>query len=95
MTEEFGFDSLYDAVVSDPASHEAYLNTTEGVLTGRPDDEDLQAAKARLDESRVAYLYNPDAARARPMFLTRKRVFVGLQQIEDYIASISATPVSV
>ena len=81
--------SVYDVVISDPDSHHAYLNTTKGVLTGCPDDEDLRAARTRLDESRVAYLYNPDSARPRPMLLTRKRVFVGLQQIEDYIASLS------
>ena len=81
-------DSLYDEVMSDPDAEHAFRNTTEGVLTGRPDDDDLRRAKEELDACGIAYLYNPDPARPRPMFLTRERTIAGLQQIQDYIESV-------
>ena len=83
-------DSLYNMVMSDDEAREAYFNTTKGVLTGRPDDDDLQRARARLDESGIAYLYNPDSLRPRPMFLTQERAIVGLEQIEEYISSLQS-----
>jgi hypothetical protein len=85
-------DPLYDMVMSDDDARKAYFNTTKGVLTGRPDDEDLRRARTRLDESGIAYLYNPDSLRPRPMFLTHGRAIVGLEQIEKYILSLQTTP---
>ena len=84
-------ESLYRMVMSDDDAREAYFNTTKGVLTGRPDDDDLRSARARLDESGIAYLYNPDALRPRPMFLTQGRAIVGLKQIEEYVSSLRTT----
>ena len=81
-------DSLYNMVMSDDDAREAYFNTTKGVLTGRPDDEDLLRAKAWLDESGIAYLYNPDSSRPRPMLLTKGRAIVGLREIEEYVLTL-------
>lgn len=87
-------NSLYADVIADTEAHHAYLHVTRGVLTGCPDDEDFIAAKARLDESGIAYLCNPDRIRPRPLFMMTGRILVGLPEIESYIASVRAGAVS-
>ena len=84
-------DSLYEAVMADPEARHAYLHTTKGILTGRGDDPDTLSVKASLDEARIAYLYNPDPLRARPMFLMTGQIAVGREQIEAVIPTLRSS----
>ena len=81
--------SVYDQLLNDPDAYQAYLHTTKGTLSINPDDEDGLSVKKMLDEERVAYLYNPDSCRVRPMFITRERgAIVGRIAIEAHIESL-------
>ena len=81
-------DSLYEEVMNDPDARHAYFHTTKGVLTGRAEDEDTIAIKALLDEQWIAYLYNPDFMRPRPIFLTKTAQIVGRAAIEAHIENL-------
>lgn len=69
-------------------ARDAYLNTTKGVLTGRPYDDDVRQAKEMLDRVDIAYLFNPDATRPRPMFCSRDWTSIGIEEIKDHIERI-------
>ena len=81
-------DSLSEEVMADPDARHAYFHITKGVLSGRADDPSTQQVKAQLDAAGIAYLYNPDWCRPRPLFLAPHRVFVGAKEIEEYIAAL-------
>lgn len=82
--------SFTEAVLSDPEARYAYFNTTQGVLAGRPDDEELSRVRALLDSFHIAYLYNPDPTRPQPMFLAPEGTLVGYEQIEQHFKDTSA-----
>ena len=67
----------------------AYFNTTRGVLTGRTDDDDVRQIRQELSEHHIAYLFNADATRPRPMFSSYDWDSIGLEEIRDHISEIS------
>lgn len=68
----------------------AYFNTTKGVLIGRPDDAVLHEVRKELDKRHIAYLFNPDATRPRPMFTAQGWSSIGLAEICQHVDAIKA-----
>ena len=67
----------------------AYFNTTRGLLTGRPDDNDVEEIRQALYTRDIAYLFNADATRPRPMFSTSDRDSIGLEEIMDHLDELA------
>ena len=81
--------SLRELAASWNGAGMAFFNTTQGVLTGRPGDEDLRRVREELDSQHIAYLFNPDGTRPRPMFSAQGWDSFGLDEIRQHIAVIS------
>ena len=73
--------SLYERVMADPDTRRAYLNTTQGTLTGNPAHQDMEAILEVLDDNKIVYLYDPDTNRPRPTFYSSGQISIGLAEI--------------
>lgn len=80
--------SIRELAASFRGAEAAYYNTTKGVLTGRPGDESLREVREALDERHIAYLFNPDITRPRPMFTAQGWSSIGLDEICQHVDAI-------
>lgn len=71
-------------------SRPAYFNTTQGMLRGSPSHADMDKILKVLDESGIAYLYEPESNRPRPTFYARGNISIGLAEISRTAARLSA-----
>lgn len=67
----------------------ALFNTTQGVLYGDPDQEELKEVRKALAEAGIVHLFNPDEYRPWPTFYSREMVGVGLDEISWMIGKLS------
>lgn len=67
----------------------AYFNTTQGILAGHPNDEEVLKVRELLDANDIAYLYNADISRPRPVFTSEGWDNIGLEEIKECISEIS------
>ena len=81
--------STYREVMQDYESRRAYLNTTQGILFGDPDQEGMDDIIERLNEVPVAFLFTADPTLPRPIFRTRELVYVGMEEIDLAISRFS------
>ena len=80
--------SIRELAASFRGAEAAYYNTTKGVLTGRPDDSALLLVRRALDDRHVAYLFNPDVTRPRPMFTAQGWSSIGFDEICQHVDAI-------
>lgn len=83
--------SLYEKVMADPDTKHAYFNTTQGMLTGNPSHQDMDAILELLDDNKIVYLYDPDANRPRPTFYSPGRISIGLAEISQAAKRLAST----
>ena len=73
--------SLYEQVMSDPVAKHLYENVTKGTLAGRRDDPSVVEVRKVLDELEIPYLFNHDAHRPRPIWMSKQTVLAGTKAI--------------
>lgn len=73
--------SIFERVMADPWSRHAYFNTTRGVLTGNPDQEETQRLRGDLNARAVAHLFSPDRTLPRPVFNSGGTISIGADEI--------------
>ena len=73
--------SVYERVMGNPQSREAYFNTTRGMLTGNPEQGETKSVRNALNDGAVAHLFTPDATLPQPVFYSAKTVSVGAIEI--------------
>ena len=83
--------SLYSEVMSDENARDAYLNTTQVILTGNPRHPETKEICEALRAASVAYLFSSNRRVPRPALQSRRMVFVGKSDILGAIARLSAT----
>jgi hypothetical protein len=81
--------SLYEAVLADPDSRDAYFNTTQAHLSGDPFDPSVVSLVNELEGVSVAFLFSPDEDLARPVLQIDHLQFVGEPQVRRAIASLA------
>ncbi len=81
--------SVYDRVLADEESRDAFFNTTQGILAGDPLQEDVGAIRQELDSASIAYLFTPDENLPRPTFYSERVSGVGYGQIRQAIAQLA------
>ena len=86
--------SLYERVLADPESRDAFFNTTQAQLFGDVDSPDVQAIEGMLVENSVAYLVSDDKYLARPVLYLEHGHFVGREQISRAIGMFLVAAVS-
>lgn len=74
-------NSVYARVMANEETRHAFYNTTQGLLYGNPDHDELQAVERMLEETGIAYLFNADRYRRRPLFRSQGMTGVGLEEI--------------
>lgn len=79
-------NSVYARVMANEETRYAFFNTTQGLLYGNPDHEELKAVEKMLEDVGIAYLFNPDEYCRRPLFRSRGMTGVGLEEI-TWVAS--------
>lgn len=83
-------ESLYEDVLNDDGARDAYLNTTQAVLTGDPDHAEMAAIHRALRDAAVAYLFTPNCRLPRPTLHSRQMIIVGKTNILAAIDRLSA-----
>ena len=83
--------SVYARVMANEETRYAYFNTTQGLLYGDPDQEELKAVEKMLEEASVAYLFNPDEYRRRPLFRSQGMTGVGVEEIARVVSKLPST----
>lgn len=78
-------DSLYQRVIEDSESRDAYFNTTRAQLFGDRDSDEVKGLMELLDENAVAFLFSSDTNLARPLLQVASRQFVGENEIRQAI----------
>lgn len=73
--------SIFERVMADPRSRHAYFNTTRGVLTGNPDQEETQELRSDLNARAIAHLFSPDRTLPRPVFNSGGTISIGADEI--------------
>ena len=73
--------SLYGQVISDDEARDTYLNTTQVVLTGNPNNPATEELCEALREAAVAYIFTPNRRLPRPALHSRQMIFVGKSNI--------------
>ena len=73
--------SVYERVMANSKSRHAYFNTTRGVLTGDPEQEETQELRAVLNENSVAHLFTADRTLPQPIFYLDGSVRIGSKEI--------------
>lgn len=69
--------SVYERVMANPQSRQAYFNTTRGVLSGHPEHAETKELRRALNERAIAHLFNPDETLPRPVFYSPGVISVG------------------
>ena len=87
-----GEQGLYERVLSEPTSRDAFFNTTTAQLFANPDDPDTSGILESLSDSAIAHLYSPDPHILRPVLQTEFGQVVGKQAIERVIMQLSHSP---
>ena len=82
--------SLYAQVMSVPGARHAYFDTTQGTLESSRHHPDLDKIREVLAEARIAYLFNANDRRPRPVLRTANSVDVGIEAIIARIAALAA-----
>ena len=81
--------SVYEQIMADPEARHAFLHTTQGILYGDPEDEEVKRILVVLDTARVAYLFASDLHLPRPQFRTKNKVAVGEDEIALVLEELS------
>lgn len=82
-------NSAYARVMANEETRYAFFNTTQGLLYGDPDQDELKAVEKMLEEVGIAYLFNADRYRRRPLFRSQGMTGVGLEEITRVASKIS------
>ena len=82
--------SVFERVMENPKSRNAYFNTTRGILTGDPDQAETIETRALLGEKSVAHLFTADPTLPQPMFYADGFVRIGNEEIASLAHRISA-----
>ena len=69
--------SVYERVMANPQSRQAYFNTTRGVLSGHPEHTETKELRRALNEKAIAHLFSPDETLPRPVFYSAGIISVG------------------
>lgn len=88
-------ESLYERILSDPDSRDAYFNTTSAQLFADPEELATSRVVEALESGRVAFIFSADEFLARPVLQTEFGQFVGESEILRAIARLvipSITP---
>lgn len=81
--------SAYERVMADEETRYAFFNTTQGLLYGDPDHEELKAVEKMLEEASIAYLLNPVQERRRPLFRSQGMTGVGIEEIARVVSRLT------
>ena len=81
--------SLYERVLDDEQTRDAYFNTTQGMLRGSPSHADMDEIRKVLDANGVVYLYEPESNRPRPTFYAPGIISIGLAEISRTAVGLS------
>ena len=84
--------SVYERVMANPQSRQAYFNTTRGVLSGHPEHAETKELRRALNERAIAHLFNPDETLPRPVFYSPGIISVGdseISAVTDRLAKLN------
>lgn len=73
--------SVFERIMAKPKSRHAYFNTTRGILTGDPDQDETIATRELLAEKSIAHLFTADRSLPQPMFYVGDNVRIGNKEI--------------
>ena len=86
------FRSLYSEVMNDERTRDAYLNTTQVILTGNPRHPETQEICIALRDASIAYMFTSNHRLPRPSLQSRQMIFVGKTDILGAIRRLTDTP---
>ena len=72
-------ESVYERVRANDETLYAYFNSSKRLLYGDPHQDELRAVEKLLEEASIAYPFNPDENRRRPLFRSNRMTGVGLE----------------
>ena len=81
--------SLYEDVLNDDGARDAYMNTTQAVLTGDPNHKEMGDIHQALQDAAIAYLFTPNCRLPRPTLHSRQMIIVGKTNILAAIDRLS------
>ena len=84
--------SVYERVMSNPVSRDAYFHTAQCVLHAPRNHPDLQEIRDALAREAVAYVFNEDSHMPDPAFCMENSVTVGVEAITARIAALATQP---
>lgn len=82
--------SVYERVMANPRSRDAYFNTTRGVLSGNPEQEETKRVRTLMNERTIPHLFTPDDTLPRPVFYSSGGVGVGETEIRAVANHLSS-----
>lgn len=85
------FRSLYSEVMNDERARDAYLNTTQVILTGNPRHPETREICKALREASIAFLFTSNHRLPRPELQSRQMIFVGKTDILNAIPRLTDT----
>ncbi|WP_423915749.1 hypothetical protein [Candidatus Poriferisodalis sp.] len=77
--------SLYEQVFNSEQARDAYLNTTQAILTGDPALPEIEEIRQKLKNSSIAWIFTPNCRLPRPIFRSRNSTLVGKTDILEAI----------
>ena len=86
------FRSLYSEVMNDERARDAYLNTTQVILTGNPRNPETKEICVALRDASIAYMFTSNDRLPRPELQSRQMIFVGKTDILGAIPRLTDTP---
>lgn len=82
--------SLYERVMEDPETREAYFGTTEAMLHAHEGHRGYSEIIATLDAHQVVYLHEHDDSIPRPKLYARGGIHIGVEEITAAAERIAA-----